>query len=96
MNDKLLGRIESAAELARDEFLLIDDIESAINYGMARVDFNEFKSADFLAWCEKEYPKAHHNALDIANQYGDQNADDVADHALYFVVGENMNFLLGV
>lgn len=96
MNDKLLGLIESAAELARDEFLLIDDIESAINYGIARVDFTEFKSADFLAWCEKEYPIAHYNALDIANQYGDTNLDDIADHALYFVVGEYMEALLRV
>jgi hypothetical protein len=96
MNDKLLGLIETAAELAKNEFLLIDDIESAINYGIARVYFNEFKSADFLAWCESEHPNAYHNALDIANQYGHQNADDIADDALYFVVGEHMNFLLGV
>lgn len=96
MNDKLLGRIQSAAEIARDEFLLIDDIESAINYGIALVNFNEFKSADFLAWCEKEYPRAYAEGLDIAFQYGDTNEDDIADHALYFVVGEHMNFLLGV
>jgi hypothetical protein len=96
MNDKLLALIECAANFAKEKYLLIDDIEESINFGIALLDFTEFKSADFLAWCEKEHPNAHYNAMDIANQYGDQNADDIADHALYFVVGEHMNFLLGV
>lgn len=96
MNDKLLALIECAANFAKEKYLLIDDVEESINYGIALLDFTEFKSADFLAWCEKESPTAHYHALDIAHQYGHENADDIADHALYFVVREHMNFLLGV
>jgi hypothetical protein len=90
----LLESIQCASELAADQFLLIDDIEESINYAISKFDFIELKSADFLEWCEIEYPRAYAEALDIANQYGDTSADDIADHALYFVVGENMETIL--
>ena len=86
--------IQCAAQLAVHKFLSIDDIEESINYGIAMLDFSVIKSADFLEWCEIQYPRAHSEALDIANQYGDTSAHDIADHALYFVVGETMDVLL--
>ena len=94
MDDILFVLINKAAQSASDQFLLIDDVEEAINYGIAQYDFSSLISADFLQWCEIQYPRAHSEALDIANQYGDTSEDDIADHALYFVVGEMMGAIL--
>jgi hypothetical protein len=94
MDYKLLNMINKASESASDQFLLIDDVEEAINFGIGQYDFSSLISADFLQWCEIQYPRAHSEALDIANQYGDTSEDDIADHALYFVVGETMDVLL--
>jgi hypothetical protein len=86
MDYKLLNMINKASESASDQFLLIDDVEEAINFGIGQYDFSSLISADFL--------RAHSEALDIANQYGDTSEDDIADHALYFVVGETMDVIL--
>ena len=94
MDDILFDLINKAAQSASDHFLLIDDVEEAINFGIGQYDFSSLISADFLQWCEIQYPRAHSEALDIANQYGDTSEDDIADHALYFVVGETMDVIL--